>query len=167
MKGLKPAIADVQLPEEDFNYWREVRQTIPVREWKTTTERGTMIQGREREYAIGLNKDAQALQELIDRVTYKKGYKFEVVPMQLGGFTALKVITPPLQDTYHPDDPSRVAPVQFMFPCYMMFSDMSEGAQIAWLDRCLKEVESHEQEEWFRIDGKMVRDPHSGKRWND
>lgn len=164
---LEKTLADIGIPKEDFE-WQEMpadQGHSPV--WSIEHERGKMIQGREREHLIGLDKDARALQELIDRITYKKGWKLEVVPMSLNGFTALKIITPPLQDTYHPDDPTRVAPVQFMFPCYMMFSEMAEAAQIAFVDRCLQDAEIHEQQEWFRIDGKMVKDPHSGKKWND
>lgn len=131
------------------------------------TSGGGVIQGNDLTGMIGMDEDAKVLQALLDRITYKKGYVLEAVPTAFHGFTALKLTTPPLQDTYHPDDPSRVGPVMMMFPCYMMFSEMPEGAQIDWVRHCLIDAETHELEEWFRVDGKMARDPHSGRRWND
>lgn len=36
----------------------------------------------------------------------------------------------------------------------------TEQSVIAWLRRCLQEWEIHESDEWLRLDGEIVHDPH-------
>ena len=109
---------------------------------------------------------ARKMQALIDRIKYKPGYKFEVKTEPFADHAFLRVVTPPVQNTYKPDDPTQVGPIQFLIWIPWFFDDMALKAQIAWFrDHVIHMMEQHEADEWFRVDNIMVFNPHGERRF--
>jgi hypothetical protein len=42
--------------------------------------------------------------------------------------------------------------------------DITGDRFIMWVGRCLRELEMHELDEWFKVDGKPLNDPHAVKQ---
>ena len=101
------------------------------------------------------------VESLLARFTYKPGWHIEQrrlpesadsVRLQIR-FTA-------------PDSRSleREIPVTGTFdvPYYIWFEE-DEGRFWKWLHQVILFMERHELDEWFRVDGKLVDDPHAGE----
>jgi hypothetical protein len=114
------------------------------------------------------------LDSIVKRVTYKPTWKFQI--MDEGGLTI-----PRLQITCKVDDARRPNPIfepnpfalrpkydewghnyrPTLISCPEMPSPCNEAQFIEWLGRQVMDIEHHEFREWFRLDGKLVDDPHA------
>lgn len=93
--------------------------------------------------------------ELLKRVTYKPGVKLAFDPGESFGIATL-TITSMVQDV---NEPSRTIPLtnrQALPP--LEYMDRDEF--IFRIGDALMRFERHECDEWFRVDGKPVNDPH-------
>lgn len=113
----------------------------------------------------------------VRRVSYKPAWRLEM-RRDMGGPTLhVEFMT---EDSRHPgrppsyrettimaDEPFRIErddliPVSAAFhvpPRILM--DRDHVLFLHWLQGCLEFVEKHEQDEWFRVDGQLVNDPHA------
>jgi hypothetical protein len=97
---------------------------------------------------------------LIQRVTYKPGWKLRttVEPAVRGwGFPVVRV-----QLTYRaPASDGSGASVEFHGEASLSVDDRTEPDRVlAWLTAFIQRSELHEMDEWLKVDGKHVRDPH-------
>lgn len=51
--------------------------------------------------------------------------------------------------------------IQFAFAIAPYIEDMQDDTMRHWLQTVLREFEMHELNEWFRVDGELVNDPHA------
>ena len=63
------------------------------------------------------------------------------------------------------DHPERIIPVTSRqeIPHSMAQGQDSTEEMVAWVRNCLRQLEEHEMDEWFRLDKKLVHDPHRGE----
>jgi hypothetical protein len=101
----------------------------------------------------------EILQSLVERLTYRPGWRFALTDMDRGqgsaGLTFYVVGTYP--DTYSPDTLINVA---HLFPVPPAAFD--ERSWRRWIFERLLEIERHEAAEFFQIDGERPYAPHHG-----
>lgn len=93
----------------------------------------------------------ERLQEFVKTISYKPGWRFEVVTTEwdtglLIGFDA--------PDANHPE---RTVPVQTID---VRFGYLPSDHWVAQLRAAIRSLEFHEVDEWLCIDGVRVREPH-------
>ncbi|WEV84108.1 hypothetical protein N855_gp64 [Mycobacterium phage Muddy] len=110
--------------------------------------------------------DYNAVKALTDRIQYKVDWWFNVELNYMLGYTALKIISAPVIDSYHPERGVQ-ARVEMLHPVPVGFATWSEKRQVCWFKECIRSMEHHEMDEWLKIDGVMIHDPHSGKNYDD
>lgn len=100
-----------------------------------------------------------ALVSLVERLSYRRGWTFQLVDMDRGqgsaGLTFCATGTYP--DTYDPDTTIRV---RHLFPVPPAAYD--ERSWRRWLFERILEVERHEAAEFFQVDGARPYAPHHG-----
>jgi hypothetical protein len=108
-----------------------------------------------------------ALQALLDRVTYKPGYKFRAL-VNREPDTFLRPNVPMVEVRYtaqdarsdYPQETEVVATVPF--PLVEQLDLFTDVALFAYFRHSvLGHLEQHETDEWFRVDGELVNDPHA------
>lgn len=111
-------------------------------------------------------------QELVAKITYKPGYRFHADRDMDRGAEAgcLFRMTFRVQDTYHPGQTPEFMQA-FLIPHWLLerWGHLLEQDEQRALDRMARWVrkalgwhELHERDEWIRVDGTMVFDPHQG-----
>ncbi|WKV22123.1 hypothetical protein 8UZL_00005 [Mycobacteroides phage 8UZL] len=108
--------------------------------------------------------EARAVQAIVDRVQYKIDWWFTVMENYMLGYPALKIVSAPVHDSYHPGN-TQMARVEMMHPIPHGIADWPLKQQVYWIQECIRAMELHEMDEWLKIDGVMLHDPHSGKKW--
>lgn len=96
------------------------------------------------------------MERLLERITYKPGVRLSIwrsvhdERLTLGIIAAVPSV----------DDPSRTIEIQstVSLPAWQL----GEAGILRKVRRLVKELENHEVDEWLRVDGVPVRDPHPG-----
>lgn len=103
--------------------------------------------------------DPEVLTSLVQRLTYRRGWRFSLVDMDRGqGSGGLTFVATGLYpDTYDPDTEIRV---RHLFPVPPAAYD--ERSWRRWIFERLLEVERHEAAEFFAVDGSRPYAPHHG-----
>lgn len=91
--------------------------------------------------------------EVFNKITYKPGWKFTLLPMPYGFVFILRVSTTDSRDASQPIDvvasrqygPGEISSVELI---------------IKAAGEMIKEIEEHEFREWFKFDGNCVTEPH-------
>jgi hypothetical protein len=121
----------------------------------------------------GMGAAVFAFQELVRHITYKPGYRLEVRQpwdQYTRGGGVLLSITARLEDTYHPGQFTEQA-MNFTVVPYVLERwgewlerrpELARQDMLRLVLKCLGIHELHERDEWFRVDGVMVFDPHRG-----
>lgn len=112
----------------------------------------------------------QWVRELVEQITYKPGWKFEYVPAASYGWPAqytlgidpfspgVIIVTARVPDSRQPDREIEVSG-RYIVPEYL-----DESYFIKWFkDGVILPSEFHEVDEFFRVAGVLVNDPHSKK----
>lgn len=109
--------------------------------------------------------DAQAAEDLLGHMTYKVDWWFEIVRPTSPRITAeLKITSSPVYNSYNPGSLEQ-ARVEMRNPVPPGFALWPFNKQVYWFRDCVRALELHEMDEWLKIDGEMIYDPHSGKKW--
>lgn len=93
-------------------------------------------------------------QEILARITYKPGWKIELVDF---GFVKVSI----RHKATDANDPNRTIDIRFEQGVELIHTD--EKRLVDWIFICVRAAEIHEIEEWFKIDGHCFRDPHPPK----
>lgn len=129
--------------------------------------------------------DIRDLKELVGRLTYKPGSRFEIrEPFEeakrfprLAEILKLKteaapskkvqlIISVPCVDSHNPKATTPVTAIR-EFDREELTSMTPEGL-LRYIETVLITMETHEVAEWFKVDGENVRDPHpEQKKWQD
>lgn len=103
------------------------------------------------------------LAELVDRLTYKPGWKFTLIKRYdedgSGGLTLVILSVTP--DSYDVKKTSRVN-----HPFLVPPASYNERNWLAWIFDCIVKVETHEAGEFFKVDGVRPFAPHHGNNEN-
>jgi hypothetical protein len=128
----------------------------------------TIAPGVERASNGGVNPKLQAL---IDRISYKPGTRITVwLQPEIDGRTPLGNSRTYLSvEMTLPD--SRAHPVKTACwptieivtsePVPIDFLEWDEKSQLQFIFMVIQQLENHERDEWFKIDGELVNDPHA------
>jgi len=102
---------------------------------------------------------ADALALLLPRLTYKPNTRFEMKVEGESGWVALAVCD--LPDS-RGGDPFPMLRFSQQFPVGSTYRSESEAerAALTCVDLLLTAFEEHEKDEWLRLDGRIVTDPH-------
>ncbi len=100
----------------------------------------------------------------VERITYKPGYEVVYMPpAQAGGYSLhsgvlyMKLV---LENSYRPGTETLV---QFqMAVSRHVIDDVNEKYWRHLIRQFFNEFEQHELDEWLRIDGELMNDPHAG-----
>lgn len=109
-----------------------------------------------------LYDDVEALLKIL---TYKPGWSFDLGWHDARGYIREPVLT---ITVLVPDvnDPSREIRIAQRVIVPLSFAYMIQGDPpflVRWLRDCIRDVEFHEMNEWFRLDGVAPFDPHAKK----
>lgn len=98
---------------------------------------------------------ADALSAHLARITYRRGWTFELVddPEQHEGLK-LRIVAR-VEDSYRPGEYTELRICSYLPPM------ADEAAFEHWLFWRLRRIEIHECGEWFKVDGIVAFDPHS------
>lgn len=99
--------------------------------------------------------------DAIAKVTYKPGWRIELTEFcSMGdGRTfegQLHVVTP---DSWHPERMAEVLMYEGIAAPYL-HENIGTFA-VSWLERLIRRCEDHEYNEWLRVDGVPIRNPHA------
>lgn len=122
---------------------------------------------------VGPRSCMPTFSDLIEKFSYKPGYEFTLVhpdPAEIDGlvfrapegrwsYLYLKCTVP--DSTKWPHEPYTL---QFQGTVPHNIEYQPEAGQIYFLQMLLETFELHERDEWFRLDGKLVKNPHSQDR---
>lgn len=103
--------------------------------------------------------------EVLDALTYRPNVKFEVRAPGYRGDSLhglLFEIHATVPDSRYPND-ARTITVVHSFAVPYMFDDRNHI--IAFVRHCIHSMERHEADEFLRIDGELVNDPHADDRF--
>lgn len=101
------------------------------------------------------------LRELVGRLSYRPGWAMQVEEFAEGFWTGPRVvITAMLADTYNP---ARMAEFR-AYASLPPLDYLTEELALLAIGGALKEAEIHESREWFKLDGKIIDDPHAEQR---
>jgi hypothetical protein len=113
--------------------------------------------------------DRPAWEALLARITYRPGWQLRVFEDYSSGAMALHVIAQ-VEDTYHPGRVGRILHGH-LIPAYLRLQDPLdaqlsrpenlEAERIRWIREALGRVELHERDEWLKVDGVRLFDPHA------
>lgn len=101
--------------------------------------------------------DIHELAKIVETIEYKPGWKFGVQPFSYCRNETELIISADLEDTYNPGSKVLVAE-KSIFPNFLTPSEVAR-----FIYRCILDLERHETEEWFRVDGVRIYDPHKGQ----
>ena len=111
-----------------------------------------------------MNEAAQTLQEVIDSLTYKPGWRFWVKrrPTAIPAWPD-DVILHMEFDAPDANDPEYQTIIgrDLLLPQGLAY--IIDGAQAGikrWVEHSIKSMEMHEVDEWLRFDGVRLKDPH-------
>jgi hypothetical protein len=112
----------------------------------------------------GMRQEApypQALEDLVDRVSYRPGWAFKLAHIDRGqGSKGLTLIIATRgYDSYNIDQGEHYR-VNHYFP--VPPAAFNRRSWVSWLFECLLDVEKHECMEFFRIDDQVVYPPAHG-----
>lgn len=107
-------------------------------------------------------------QRLIESTTYKPGYQLTLVnPVEIAGYRPSWLQAVLHIKCYVPDStkfPHDLTLIQFQVAIPEHIEDLDENGQRHYLRQILREFEMHQLDEWLRVDGKLVNDPHAKKK---
>jgi hypothetical protein len=116
-----------------------------------------------------MSESWRELGEIADRFlacfTYKPGWSFEVerknsmLPYSGPWVDLYLVIRMDVEDANHPGQNCKVG-ARYLIPDYVIQAEGPERVFMEQVRRWIWEMERHEMDEWFRIDGAMPFDPH-------
>lgn len=97
-------------------------------------------------------------QELLSRITYRHGVTLSVRPSATTDQLTfqVEVDTADTRDGSHIPRPIKIVHRTLIPP------GVDEKYRIAFVRQCVQKMEIHESDEWLKLDGKMIYDPHSG-----
>lgn len=124
---------------------------------------------------------SQKLIELLEHVTYKEGYHLEIIdpePAIIGGLSfgdarnwpATLAIKFTAKDTRGKFTEPRELAFSQVIPQHIhdAVSDGRNDLFYWYVHECLRNLEMHELDEWYKIDGHMWNDPHGEvKPWKE
>lgn len=97
-----------------------------------------------------------SLQQVLETMTYKPTYSFEIV--DINGSDVLR-ITMSTHDSRPDEAPPLSIPVDFPVPEWLP-ENAADIEWRNWLHLKIYWCELHESDEWLRFDGELYRDPH-------
>jgi hypothetical protein len=106
---------------------------------------------------------AEMMVSVVSRVTYKPNMTLAFDPDPVHDIPVLQVamIGPDSRDVPGPNGwPQKKLGFKIVFPEYMRRDDFLEREAVAWIKEQLLRIEKHERDEWLRLDGEMIHDPH-------
>ncbi|UOW93136.1 hypothetical protein SEA_NOSHOW_69 [Mycobacterium phage NoShow] len=112
--------------------------------------------------------------DLIERFSYKPGYEFTLVHPEEALLEGERLFSAPLPVSYLylkcvvPDStkpPHEPYTLQFQAVIPHNIEQHDQNGQLYYLRMILETFELHERDEWLRVDGELVNDPH--KKEND
>jgi hypothetical protein len=113
-------------------------------------------------YPVVQNVDVNAVQKVLDRLTYKDGWTFHCRV-----YTGSDGHREPYIEARHtePDSRNRENVIEGFarrWPMGWPYHPYSNSPHVivAWVRHALHEWEVHESNEWLRLDGERVHDPH-------
>lgn len=98
---------------------------------------------------------AENWEEFIAGVTYKPGYRIELISEDRKG-AHVHVVTPPLPDSRVPGTDARFIQ-EYDLPAFKAKTAVED-----FREHVLRAYEGHELDEWYLVDGERVDDPHDG-----
>lgn len=104
-----------------------------------------------------------ALQACLDRVTYKQGWTLEAVldPGDGGqGHWCINLLVTHWAPNAYPDGRKEVLVYRMRTVSPHIYRDLDAARFIAWVRSVVIELEMHEHDEWFKVDGKHLTEPH-------
>lgn len=101
----------------------------------------------------------QELENLISRITYKRGFQFNVERDQSRAICYIR-LTAWVTPSNRPNTEEIIPIVQMSALDEYALSKMSMDSVLQFISHSLFSLEKHELNEWFKIDGKHVEDPH-------
>lgn len=118
------------------------------------------------EVAMNLNPTEKRIQELLDRITYKPGWKLTVALPYWNGNRTTQYDPISISGTFSTVDVD--TGMQIMLQLYYrigpFYDDEKDGTLIQCIGYAIKHFEEHEFKEWFKIDGMCIYDPHSEEK---
>ncbi|AZS06624.1 hypothetical protein SEA_JACOREN57_59 [Mycobacterium phage JacoRen57] len=109
--------------------------------------------------------------KLIESATYKPGYELTlVIPekaevngahLSFDNMPAFLYLKAYIQDSRAVCP--KLFPLQFQAAILPHIEDMPDEVQRSYLREILRTFEEHELDEWLRVDGELVNDPHASK----
>lgn len=100
---------------------------------------------------------AKGWEELVKRVTYRPGYHLEAIYEIDFDITKL-IVQATVENTYRR---GQMIPIIFQsnLPLWRHMRDDKEA--MSFIREALHDMERHESDEWIRLDGEMIFDPHA------
>jgi len=113
-------------------------------------------------YSTAKSSPSSPIEYVVGRLSYKPNARMWVEDDRL-----LVMV----MDCPNRDNPKETIPVTSRqeIPHSMLQGADSIEEMVAWVRNCLTQLEEHERDEWFRLDKKLVNDPHAGEirvDWN-
>lgn len=106
----------------------------------------------------------QWAQGLLNRFEYKPGWVFTLHRYAEQGDSVRLEVAFMAPDSRHPRSDKNF-PITGVFDIpENVYREFSDADFWVWLHRVIEFVERHEMDEWFKIDGKMMTDPHANGR---
>lgn len=101
-------------------------------------------------------KKSKDWEALIKRVTYRPGYMLDAIYEIDFDITKL-IVKMRVENTYRPGE---MIPIifQHFLPAWRHIGDDAEAMR--FIRDALHDMERHESDEWIRLDGEMIYDPH-------
>lgn len=103
----------------------------------------------------------ERVSNLIRRVTYKPGWSFSVKYAATSWDYGQLVITAQVRDSR---GSQREITIQHQCIIPESMIELDEAYLLRWLQSCIMEVERHEMQEFLRLDGLLVDDPHRDEK---
>lgn len=100
--------------------------------------------------------DIAFARSVVERITYKPGYRFKVESQGEGTYWRYLILWVTSDEI---DSRTGEPKADFERWIELPFTD-SEESIVAQVRALLKEIELHEMNEWLRLDGEIVHDPH-------
>lgn len=122
-----------------------------------------------------MSDNIKLAKELLSKITYKPGWKIEFVDeyelKRTGrwhpwGSTCLLRITAVWPDVTDPNGRPKPFSIEFQMTL-LLYDELNERHFIEWIANRIRHVEEHEFQEWFKVDGSNVFDPHPEQKEAD
>ena len=109
--------------------------------------------------------------KLIESFSYKPGYEFTLVHPEMAKIDGMTLnFGTPMSvlylKAYAPDStkpPHELILLQFQAAIPHYIEDLNRSGQLLYLKQIIEIFEKHETDEWLRVDGELVKNPHAAQ----